>query len=186
MSRRGRRSPRWWSATTASSGAAGAWGSTKTTKARCPPSASGSSLACGQARPMPRLSSTGTTVWAGVSSVHPRRCRASRTARRTKGSDDLAGLADRVLLRRQGTPASGRGHRGARRRARSHRGPGRGNRRGISGGRRFGARRLPLPRCSVDLREARVRPGPQDRQAPLGRCQGRRADCLTGRVKRDS
>ena len=36
MSRRGRRSPRWWSATTASSAAAGAWGFTPRTPARRP------------------------------------------------------------------------------------------------------------------------------------------------------
>ena len=52
--------------------------------------------------------------------------------------------------------------------------PGRGNRRGIPGGRRLGARRLPLQRRAVDLREARVRPRPQDRQAPLGRDEARR------------
>jgi hypothetical protein len=30
-------------------------------------------------------------------------------------------------------------------------------------------------RCSVDVREARLRPRPEDRQAPLGRDEGRRA-----------
>ena len=100
-----------------------------------------------------------------------------RQAFRTDRFQDVlkrTGLADRVLLRRQGAPASGRGHRGARRCCRPHRGPGRGNRRGISGGRRLGARRLPFQRCSVNLRETRLHPRPEDRQAPLGRDDGRR------------
>jgi hypothetical protein len=41
--------------------------------------------------------------------------------------------------------------------------------------RRVGARRLPLQRGPVDLREARLHQGPQDRKAPLGRQPGRRA-----------
>ena len=48
-------------------------------------------------------------------------------------------------------------------------------RRGLSRGRRHGACRLPLQRRAVDLREARVCPRPQDRQAPLGRHRRRRA-----------
>ena len=64
-------------------------------------------------------------------------------------------------------------------------GLGGGTSRGISGGRRFGARRLPLPRRFVDLRQARVHSGPQDRQTPLGRGQGRRADCVTRLLQRD-
>ena len=89
--------------------------------------------------------------------------------------DDRAGLADRMLLRREGAPPPGRRHGGARRSGRAHRGPGRRHGRGISGGRRLGARRLSLQRCPVDLRAARLPPRPQDRQAPLGRDEGRRA-----------
>ena len=75
-------------------------------------------------------------LWAGVSSVHLRKCRASRTApayekdqrpRRTGGSRVATSARD------TGVRAW---HRRARRCARSHRGPGRGDRRGISGGRR--------------------------------------------------
>ena len=48
-----------------------------------------------------------------------------------KGRTTVAGLADRVLLRRQGPPPTGRCHRGACRSRRSDRGPGRRHRRGI-------------------------------------------------------
>jgi hypothetical protein len=44
-----------------------------------------------------------------------------------------------------------------------------GNRRGIPGGRGFSRRRLPLQRCAVYLREARVHSRPQDRKASVGR-----------------
>ena len=88
-SRRGRRSPRWWSATTASSAAVGAWGSTPKGSARRPPrpsTASGSSSASGQERLMRRSSSTGTTASAGASSAHPTSCPGSRAALRTRRS----------------------------------------------------------------------------------------------------
>lgn len=52
-------------------------------------------------------------------------------------------------------------------------GLGGGNRRGLPRGCRIGARRLPLQRCPVDLRTARLYSRPEDRQAPLGRDQGR-------------
>ena len=39
--------------------------------------------------------------------------------------------------------------------------------------------RLSLPRCSVDVRGTRIRPRPQDRQAPLGRYKGGRAKALS-------
>ena len=85
------------------------------------------------------------------------------------GPYDTAGLADRLLLRREGPPPGGRRGRSAHRRARSDRPIGRRDRRGLPRGRRLGACRLPLQRGAVFLREARVRPRPQDRQAPLGR-----------------
>ena len=53
--------------------------------------------------------------------------------------------------------------------------PRRRHRRGLPGGRRLGARRLPLQRRALDLRAARLQPRPQDRQAPLGRDEGRGA-----------
>ena len=50
--------------------------------------------------------------------------------------------------------------------------------RGLSRGRGFGSCRLPLQRRTVDLREAGIRPRPQDRQAPLGRHQSRRPNVV--------
>ena len=52
---------------------------------------------------------------------------------------------------------------------------GSGDCRGLSGGRRLGARGLPLQRRTVHLRDVRVRPRPENRQAPLGRDEGGRA-----------
>ena len=54
----------------------------------------------------------------------------------------------------------------------------------LSRSRRFGSCRLPLQRRPVDLREAWIRPRPQDRQAPLGRHQGRRANLVAADDKR--
>src|SRR5215472_6064562 len=83
--RRGPRSPRWWSATTASLAAAGAWASMTMTPERtqsttAPPRSAG----CGKAGRMPPSCTTATTAWAGASSAPPTRCPGSRAARRTK------------------------------------------------------------------------------------------------------
>ena len=51
-------------------------------------------------------------------------------------------------------------------------------RRGLSRSRGFGSCRLPLQRRPVDLRKAGIRPRPQDRKAPLGRHQSRRANVV--------
>jgi hypothetical protein len=77
-----------------------------------------------------------------------------------------------------------RGRCGARRCGRSHRGPGRGHCRGIPGARRLGARRFPLQRRFVHLRQARVHPRSQNRQAPLGRDQGCRTEIAAHTVRR--
>ena len=119
-------------------------------------------------RRMRRWSSTARTASAGASSALLRGAPDQEPCGVREGSDDLARLADRVLLRRQGASASGRGHGRSRRCAGSHRGSWRGHRRGIPGGRRGGTRRVPVERRAVDLRQARVLARPQDRQAPLG------------------
>jgi hypothetical protein len=67
---------------------------------------------------------------------------------------------------------------GARRGARIGRTSRRRQRRGLSRGRGIGSCRLPLQRRPVDLREAGIRPRPQDRQAPLGRHLSRRANVV--------
>ena len=96
-SRPGLRSRRWWNATTASSGAAGAWGSTKTTKARCPPSGTeprsrAGSCACG-----PRVRRRRLPGWCqfGAPDEVPR----IKNRAAYKEPDDVAGVADRLQLR---------------------------------------------------------------------------------------
>src|SRR2546427_766436 len=81
------RSPHWWSTTTASSVAAGAWGSTPRGWVRTPRRRStenGSSIVFGRERPTRRSCSTEQTAWGGASSALPTRCRGSRAARRTR------------------------------------------------------------------------------------------------------
>src|SRR5580693_5837819 len=84
MSRRGPRSPRWWSTTTASLAGAGAWPSTPKIPGTRHTTVPRNSSESGRARPTPHSSSTGTIAWAGASSAHPARCPGSRTGRRTK------------------------------------------------------------------------------------------------------
>jgi hypothetical protein len=109
-----------------------------------------------RAKPTPRSFSTERTASAGASSAHPTKCPGSRTGRRTR----KAGRPRQTGESRAAMSVRGSGVRAwpprARRCARSHRGPGRGDCRGIPGGRQLGARRLPLQRRLVDLREARI------------------------------
>jgi len=89
--------------------------------------------AFGRAKPTPRSFSKGRTASAGASSAHPTRCPGSRTGRRTK----RARRPRRTGESRAAIPVRGTGvkawPRGARRCGRSHRGPGRGDCRGIPG-----------------------------------------------------
>ena len=102
-SRRGTHSRRRWSRTTASSAAAGAGGSTLRVSAgapRPPSTANGSSSVFGQERRRRRSRSVTRTASAGAS-LAPRRVAQDQEPRRVRErSDDGAGLADRVLLRR--------------------------------------------------------------------------------------
>ena len=174
ISRRGPRSPPWWSA------------------ARClrrvlvhglPPrmsartyrgrsTASASSTACGRHRHA-ALVFDGDDCVGWCQFGRPTRCPASRTARRTRRVT-APRLADRLLLRRQGPPPPGRATAALAGALDLIAGLGGGTVEGTRR-RRLRTRRVPLPRCAVDLRE----PGftrPQDRQAPLGHGEGRRAE----------
>ena len=187
MSRRGRRSPRWWNATTASSGAAGAWGSTKTTKARCRPK---------RERKLARVragTAHAALVFDGDDCVGW--CQFG-------APDEVPRIKNRAAYEKDQTTSPdwriaccyvGKGHR----------------RQGVATAALAGAVDLiaglgggtvegyPEDTGSVPAgflyhgalstyEQARVHSGPQDRQAPLGRGQGRRADCVTSRVKRHS
>ena len=129
-------------------------------------------------RPTRRSCSTEQTAWGGASSALPTRCRGSKAARRTR----RAGRRRRT----GGSPAATSARAIDARASQPRRSPvpsisyepGRRDGRGIPGGRRLGACRLPVQRCSVDLREAGVHPRPQDRQAPLGRDEGGRVEVV--------
>src|SRR6266568_3948861 len=91
MSQRGPRSPRWWSATTASSVAAGAWASMTTIPERTQATTVlPRSAGCGKAGRMPPSYTRGTTAWAGANSAHPRQGVA--TAALAGALDLIAGL----------------------------------------------------------------------------------------------
>ena len=121
------------------------------------------------AAPAPRSSSTARTASAGVSSAPRTNCRRSR-------ADDATKRAW-WHCRTGASPASSPARGCAAGALRTWRWAGRCSRspawaadgRGLPGGRRLGARRVPVQRRAVDLRAPRVQPRPQDRQAPLGR-----------------
>ena len=180
MRRRARRSPRWWSATTASSAAAGAWGSSGGSAATTP--------ALNRERKLGRVrarSAHAALVFDGAGCVGS--CQFGT-------ADEVPRITSRAAYEKGRTTVPdwriaccyvGKGHRrqGVATAALAGAvdliaGLG-GERSGVSGGRRHGARRLPLQRRPVDLREARLHPRPQDRQAPLGRDQGRRAEVVS-------
>ena len=160
-----------WKITVESSVVAGAWVSPKKqpTSTLHNRTGSRSSTASGPGPHTRRWSLTAPTALAGASSDRLGRFRASRIARNTTSSSMADRLADRLLLRRQGPSPPGSRGRCARRGPRTDRQSRRRHGRGLPGARRRCAGRLPLPRCALDLRTCRVPPGPQDRQAPLGR-----------------
>ena len=177
INRPGRRSPHWWSATTGSSVAAGASASTRravTGRRRARSTANGSMTVSGREQRTRHSCSMARSVSVGASSALRTRCRESRTVRRTRRLRRLrrtGGLRAATWER----DTAGRVWPPPRLPVRwiSIAGAWWGTVEGYPGGRRRGARGLPLQWCSVDLREARVRPRPQDRQAPLGDDQGR-------------
>ena len=180
MSRRGLRSPPWSSATTASSAAAGVWGSTRkawAAKPRQPSIASGSLRASRQERLTPRSVFDGDDClgWCqfGPPGEVPRiKNRAAYEKGRTTSPDwriaccyvgkghrrqgvataALAGAVDLIADLGGGTVEGYPEDAGS-----------------VPAG-------LPLPRGPVDLRTARLRPRPPDRQAPLGRDEGGRTE----------
>jgi hypothetical protein len=147
----------WWSATTVSSAAAGAWASTpKNLGPTWRRNVLRRNSESERAKPTPRSFSTGRTASAGASSARPAKCPGSRTGRRTR----KAGRPRQTGESRAAMSVRGSGVRAWPPR----RSPVRlissrawaGDCRGIPGGRRLSARRLPLQRRLVHLREARV------------------------------
>ena len=135
-----------------------------------PPSASGS-WRSGKARPMRPKCSTGKTAWAGVNSACPARCRGSETAPRTRKTSRSCRTGESRATRRQGAPPSRCRHCGARSALDLIA--------DFGGGRERVIQRMRAPflrafssRRSLDVRKPRIRPRPQDRQAPLGRPEG--------------
>ena len=184
IGRRGPRLPRWWNATTASSEAAGAWGSTLRVvgrKAHARPQPRTEARSCsGRYGPRGACLRRGRLRWAGASSVPPTRCPGSRAARRTRQGRTtwpdwrIACCYVGKGRRRQGVATAALA--GA---LDLIAGLGGGTVEGYPEDAELGARRLPLQRCAIDLRAARVHPRPKDRQAPLGRDQDRRAGVLS-------
>jgi len=85
ISRPGPRSLCWWSATTVSSAAAGAWASTpKNLGPTWRRNVLRRNSESERAKPTPRSFSTGRTASAGASSAHPTKCPGSRIGRRTR------------------------------------------------------------------------------------------------------
>ena len=132
---RGTRSPKWSSATTACSAAAGASGTTPSAARRGSATARSRRTGSGPIAPTPRSCSTRTaSPRGGASSAARRNCPTSSTGGSTEGRAAAPGLADHLLLRRQDAPRPrhrpGRSGRGARPDRPSRRRPRRGHPRG--------------------------------------------------------
>jgi hypothetical protein len=113
------------------------------------------------------------TASPGASSESPKNCHGSRTEPTTRRNWSRFRIGESRVARRQGSPAP-RCLRGCSlRSARPHRRFRRWSRRGLSRRRRFGSRRLSLPRCAVDVRTTRLRARTRNWQAPLGRLESR-------------
>jgi len=157
ISRPGPRSLRWWSATTGIFGGCWCMGfHPKESWTDVAQKRAAKEQRVREAKRTPRSFSTGRTAPAGASSARPAKCPGSRTGRRTR----KAGRPRQTGESRAAMSVRGSGVRAWPPR----RSPVRlissrawaGDCRGIPGGRRLSARRLPLQRRLVHLREARV------------------------------